>query len=180
VKVGANVPVFVLEYLLGKYCASSDSAAIELGLTVVRDTLANNYIRPDEATKAQSKVKQKGRYTFIDKVKVRLVGNTYVAECVNFGSNSLRISDDDVHAFERLLTGGVWAQVEVEWDESDSKAPFSISQLTPIQLASFNLEEYRKLRTQFSTEEWIDLLIRSMGYEPSQFSQRLKPSSCCG
>jgi ATP-dependent Lon protease len=174
VKVGANVPVFVLEYLLGKYCASSDAAAIELGLTVVRDTLANNYIRPDEATKAQSKVKQKGRYTFIDKVKVRLVGNTYVAECVNFGSNSLRIADDDVHAFERLLTGGVWAQVEVEWDESDSKAPFSISQLTPIQLASFNLEEYRKLRTQFSTEEWIDLLIRSMGYEPSQFSQRLK------
>jgi ATP-dependent Lon protease len=86
----------------------------------------------------------------------------------------LRISDDDVHAFERLLTGGVWAQVEVEWDESDSKAPFSISQLTPIQLASFNLEEYRKLRTQFTTEEWIDLLIRSMGYEPSQFSQRLK------
>ena len=174
VKVGANVPVFVLEYLLGKYCASSDSAAIELGLTVVRDTLANNYIRPDEATKAQSKVKQKGRYTFIDKVKVRLVGNTYVAECVNFGSTSLRIADEDVHAFERLLTGGVWAQVEVEWDESDSKAPFSISQLTPIQLASFNLDEYRKLRTQFSTEEWIDLLIRSMGYEPSQFEQRLK------
>jgi len=174
VKVGANVPVFVLEYLLGKYCASSDSAAIELGLAVVRDTLANNYIRPDEATKAQSKVKQKGRYTFIDKVKVRLVGSTYVAECVNFGSTSLRIADEDVHAFERLLTGGVWAQVEVEWDESDSKAPFSISQLTPIQLASFNLDEYRKLRTQFSTEEWIDLLIRSMGYEPSQFEQRLK------
>ena len=174
VKVGANVPVFVLEYLLGKYCASSDSAAIELGLAVVRDTLANNYIRPDEATKAQSKVKQMGRYTFIDKVKVRLVGSTYVAECVNFGSSNLRIADDDVHAFERLLTGGVWAQVEVEWDESDSKAPFSISQLTPIQLASFNLDEYRRLRTQFSTEEWIDLLIRSMGYEPSQFSQRLK------
>ncbi|PZV04972.1 MAG: ATP-dependent Lon protease [Cyanobium sp.] len=174
VKVGANVPVFVLEYLLGKYCASTDSTAIELGLAVVRDTLANNYIRPDEATKAQSKVKQKGRYTFIDKVKVRLLGSTYVAECVNFGSNTLRIADADVHAYERLLTGGVWAQVEVEWDESDGKAPFSISQLTPIQLASFNLEEYRQLRTQFTTEEWIDLLIRSMGYEPSQFSQRLK------
>jgi predicted ATP-dependent Lon-type protease len=158
----------------GDSSASSDSAAIELGLAVVRDTLASSYIRPDEATKAQSKVKQKGRYTFIDKVKVRLVGNTYVAECVNFGSKTLRISDDDVHVFERLLTGGVWAQVEVEWDESDSKAPFSISQLTPIQLASFNLEEYRKLRTQFATEDWIDRLIRSMGYEPSQFSERLK------
>ena len=174
VKVGANVPVFVLEYLLGKYCASSDLGAIELGLTVVRDTLANNYIRPDEATKAQSKVKQKGRYTFIDKVKVRLTGSTYVAECVNFGSSNLRISDADVHAFERLLTGGVWAQVEVEWDESDEKAPFSISQLTPIQLASFNLDEYRKLRNEFTTDEWIDLLLRSMGYEPTAMEQRLK------
>jgi ATP-dependent Lon protease len=174
VKVGANVPVFVLEYLLGKYCASSDPAAIELGLAVVRDTLANNYIRPDEANKAQSRVRQKGSYTFIDKVKARLVGSTFVAECVNFGSSNLRINENDVYAFERLLTGGVWAQVEVEWDESDSKAPFSISQITPIQLASFNLEEYRKLRTQFSTEEWIDLLIRSMGYEPSSMEQRLK------
>lgn len=174
VKVGANVPVFVLEYLLGKYCASSDPAAIELGLAVVRDTLANNYIRPDEANKAQSRVRQKGSYTFIDKVKARLIGSTFVAECVNFGSSNLRINENDVYAFERLLTGGVWAQVEVEWDESDSKAPFSISQITPIQLASFNLEEYRKLRTQFSTEEWIDLLIRSMGYEPSSMEQRLK------
>lgn len=174
VKVGANVPVFVLEYLLGKYCASSDPAAIELGLAVVRDTLANNYIRPDEANKAQSRVRQKGSYSFIDKVKARLIGSTFVAECVNFGSSNLRINENDVYAFERLLTGGVWAQVEVEWDESDSKAPFSISQITPIQLASFNLEEYRKLRTQFSTEEWIDLLIRSMGYEPSSMEQRLK------
>ena len=174
VKVGANVPVFVLEYLLGKYCASSDPAAIELGLAVVRDTLANNYIRPDEANKAQSRVRQKGSYTFIDKVKARLIGSTFVAECVNFGSSNLRINENDVYAFERLLTGGVWAQVEVEWDESDRKAPFSISQITPIQLASFNLEEYRKLRTQFSTDEWIDLLIRSMGYEPSSMEQRLK------
>ena len=141
---------------------------------MVRDTLANNYIRPDEATKAQSKVKQKGRYTFIVKVKVRLTGSTYVAECVNFGSSNLRISDADVHAFERLLTGGVWAQVEVEWDESDEKAPFAISQLTPIQLANFNLDEYRKQRNEFTTDEWIDLLIRSMGYEPTAMEQRLK------
>jgi len=174
VKVGANVPVFVLEYLLGKYCASSDPAAIELGLTVVRDTLANNYIRPDEASRAQSRVRQKGRYTFIDKVKARLVGSTFVAESVNFGVSNIRIHEDDVYAFERLLTGGIWAQVEVEWDESDSRVPFSISQLTPIQLAAFNLEEYRQLRKQFSTEEWIDLLIRSIGYEPAEMSQRLK------
>lgn len=174
VKVGANVPVFVLEYLLGKYCASSDTAAIELGLSVVRDTLANNYIRPDEASRAQSRVRQKGRYTFIDKVKARLVGSTFVAECVNFGNSNIRIHENDVYAYERLLTGGIWAQVEVEWDESDNRVPFSISQLTPIQLAAFNLDEYRQLRTQFSTEEWIDLLIRSMGYEPAEMSHRLK------
>jgi ATP-dependent Lon protease len=175
IKVDVNVPVFVLEYLLGKYCASSASAAIELGMVVVGETLANNYIRPDEATKAQSKVKENGRYTFIDKMKVHLVGNTYVPEYVNFGSKALRISDDDMDSFEHLLTGGVWAQVEVEWDASDSKAPSSISQLTPIQLASLNLEEYRQLRTQFTSEEWIDLLIRSMGYEPSQFTAAKAP-----
>lgn len=174
VKVGANVPVFVLEYLLGKYCASSDPATIELGLAVVRETLANNYIRPDEASRAQSRVRQKGRYTFIDKVKARLVGSTFVAECVNFGNSNIRIDENDVYAYERLLTGGIWAQVEVEWDESDGKVPFSISQLTPIQLAAFNLDEYRQLRAQFSTEEWIDLLIRSMGYEPAEMSHRLK------
>jgi len=91
VKVGANVPVFVLEYLLGKYCASSDEMAIQMGLQVVNDTLADNYIRPDEATKAQSKVKEQGRHTFIDKVKVRLTDSNYWAEAVNFGSRYIHI-----------------------------------------------------------------------------------------
>src|SRR5213593_3307132 len=85
VKIGANVPVFVLEYLLGKYCASSDEMAIQMGLQIVNDTLADNYIRPDEAQKAQSKVKEKGKYKFIDKVKVRLVDSDYWAEVTNFG-----------------------------------------------------------------------------------------------
>src|SRR6266568_4397006 len=91
VKVGANVPVFVLEFLLGKYCASSDELAIQMGLEVVNDTLANNYIRPDQSIKAQSKVKENGKYSFIDKVKVRLVDSDYWAEAVNFGSKSLRV-----------------------------------------------------------------------------------------
>jgi ATP-dependent Lon protease len=89
IKVGANVPVFVLEFLLGKYCASSDEIAIQMGMQVVNDTLANNYIRPDEAVKAQSKVKENGKYNFIDKVKVRLVDSDYWAEAVNFGSKFL-------------------------------------------------------------------------------------------
>jgi len=177
VKVGANVPVFVLEYLLGKYCASSEEMAIQMGLQVVNDTLANNYIRPDESTKAQSRVKEHGRYTFIDKIKVRLDDSDYWAELVNFGHRYVHIPDRYVHDFDRLLTGGVWAQVEMrfEYDEDTrGKYPFWIDKLTPIQLASFDLDEYRKLRREFTTGEWLDLIVRSMGYEPSQMDDRLK------
>src|SRR5436190_23942939 len=106
VKIGANVPVFVLEYLLGKYCASSDEMAIQMGLQVVNDTLADNYIRPDEAQKAQSKVKEQGRHTFIDKVRVRLVDSQYWAEVTNFGHKFVRIPERYVRDYDRLLTGG--------------------------------------------------------------------------
>lgn len=177
VKVGANVPVFVLEYLLGKYCASSDEIAIQMGLQVVNQTLAENYIRPDEATKAQSLVKEKGRHTFIDKVKVRLVDSDYWAEVVNFGNRHVRIPTHYVREFDRLLTGGIWAQIDMgfEYDEeTKGKFPFRIEKLTPIQLATFDLEEYRRLRAEFTTEEWIDLAMRSMGYEPSGMDRRLK------
>lgn len=177
VKVGANVPVFVLEYLLGKYCASSDETAIQMGLQVVNDTLTNNYIRPDEATKAQSRVKEQGRHTFIDKVKVRLVDSDYWAEVVNFGHNYVHIPDHYVRDFDRLLTGGIWAQVEMRFEydeETKGKYPFYIEKLTPIQLATFDLQEYRAARAQVTTDEWIDLMIRSMGYEPGQMERRLK------
>src|SRR5271170_1898620 len=115
VKVGANVPVFVLEFLLGKYCASSDEMAIQMGLQVVNETLADNYIRADESMKAQSKVKENGRYTFIDKVKVRLVDSDYWAEVSNFGSKFVHIPTDYVRNYERLLTGGIWAQIEMRF-----------------------------------------------------------------
>lgn len=174
VKVGANVPVFVLEYLLGKYCASSDEMAIQMGMQLVNDTLANNYIRPDEATKAQSRVKEKGKHTFIDKVKVRLVDSNYWAEITNFGHQYVHIPDQYVRDFDRLLTGGIWAQIDMVWDETDVKAPFRISKLVPIQLATFNLDEYRQGRAQFSTDEWLDLVLRSMGYEPSVMERRTK------
>jgi len=174
VKVGANVPVFVLEYLLGKYCASSDEMAIQMGMQVVNDTLADNYIRPDESTKAQSRVKEQGKHTFIDKVKVRLVESRYWAEVTNFGHKYVHIPDHYVRDYDRLLMGGVWAQVEMTWDDTDEKAPFYISKLTPIQLASFNLEEYRQGRATFSTDEWIDFMLRSMGYEPTVMERRLK------
>ena len=177
VKVGANVPVFVLEYLLGKYCASSDEMAIQMGMQVVNDTLADNYIRPDESTKAQSKVKEAGKHTFIDKVKVRLVDSQYWAELANFGHRNIHIPDHYVRNFDRLLTGGIWAQIDMRFEydeEGKGKYPFWIDKLTPIQLATFDLEEYRSRRAEFSTEEWIDLLLRSMGYEPSKMEHRLK------
>lgn len=177
VKVGANVPVFVLEFLLGKYCASSDEVAIQMGLQVVNDTLANNYIRPDESGKAQSKVKENRKYTFIDKVKVRLVDSDYWAEAVNFGNKFLHVPTQYVRDYERLLMGGVWAQLDMRFEsdeEAGGKNPFWIDKLTPIQIATFDLHEYRDVRREFTTDEWIDLMIRSLGYEPTEMTRRLK------
>jgi len=177
VKVGANVPVFVLEFLLGKYCASSDEVAIQMGLQVVNHTLANNYIRSDESMKAQATVKDRGRHTFIDKVKVRLVDSDYWAEVMNFGHKNVHVPEHYVRDYERLVMGGVWSQVDMRFEydeESKGKNPFWIDRLTPIQIATFDLEEYRRVRSGFTTDEWLDLIIRSMGYEPGEMSRRLK------
>src|SRR6185369_1583942 len=132
VKVGANVPVFVLEFLLGKYCASSDEVAIQMGLEVVNQTLANNYIRPDESMKAQAIVKDRGRHTFIDKVKVRLVDSDYWAEVTNFGHKNVHVPEHYVGEYERLVMGGIWAQVEMRFaydEESKGKNPLWIDKL---------------------------------------------------
>ena len=177
VKVGANVPVFVLEFLLGKYCASSDEMAIEMGLGIVNKTLAENYIRPDEFMKAQHLVKDQTKHSFIDKVKVRLVNSEYWAECVNFNDRHVHISDQYVRDYDRLLTGGVWAQVDMRFEydeESKGKHPFWIDKLDPIQIASFDVDAYRDKRAEFSSDEWIDVVLRTMGYEPDVMDRRLK------
>ena len=177
VKVGINVPVFVLEYLLGKYCASSDPMAIQMGLQVVLETLANNYIRADESGKAQSMVKDRGSHSFIDKVKVRLVDSDYWAEVVNFGHRNVHIPERFIPEYDRLVTGGIWAQVDMrfEWDEqSKGKNPFWIERLVPIQIATFDLEEYRRCRKAFTSDQWLDLIVRSLGYEPDGMTRRLK------
>jgi len=180
IKVGANVPVFVLEYLLGKYCATDDQAALEAGLRVVNSTLSDNFVRPEEANKAQARVKEKERHTFIDKIKVRYLAedDKYWAEGVNFGHKFLHIPDRFVRDYDRLLMGGVWAEVEIrhQYDEEakGKRSPFWIERLTPIQLANFDLAEYRQGRARFTSDEWVDFLIRSIGMEPSQFDRRLK------
>ncbi len=177
IKVGANVPVFVLEFLLGKYCASSDEMAIQMGLKVVNKTLTENYIGPDESTRAKSMVKEEGIHTFIDKVRVRIVDSDYWAEVVNFGDRFVHIPTHYVREYDRLLMGGVWAQVDLRFaydEESKGKRPFKIDKLAPIQIATFDMDDYSRLRAEFSSEEWVDLLIRSMGYESEAMSRRLK------
>src|SRR5436190_18866463 len=180
VKVGANVPVYVLEYLLGKYCATDDQAAIDAGLRVVNTTLSSNFVRSDEANKAQSMVKDKGKHTFIDKVQVRYVSDDdkHWAELKNFGHKFVHVPEHYLRQYDRLLMGGIWAQVDIkhQYDEeaSGKRSPFWIEGLKPIQLATFDLEEYRESRRQFTTDEWIDLLLRTIGLEPSHFSRRQK------
>src|SRR5438552_5518126 len=180
VKVGANVPVFVLEYLLGKYCATDDPVAINAGLKMVNWTLSENFVRPDEANKAQSLVREKGKHTLIDKVKVRYLSDDdkYWAELVNFGHKYVHIPEHYIREYDRLLMGGVWAQVNIthQYDEDakGKRSPFWIEDMRPIQLATFDLTDYRQCRSQFNAEEWIDLLIRSIGLEPSYFQRRLK------
>lgn len=180
VKVGANIPIFVLEYLLGKYCATDDPLAVEAGLKVVNATLAENFVRPDEANKAQSHVREKGRHTLIDKVKVNYYSHDdkYWAEFVNFGHRHVHIPEPYIRQYDRLLMGGIWAQVEIrhEFDEESKgkRSPFWIDKLQPIQVATFDLEEYRRARREFSSDEWVDFLMRSMGLEPSHFERRLK------
>ncbi len=180
VKVGANVPVFVLEYLLGKYCATDDPIAINAGLKVVNNTLSSNFVRPDEANKAQSMVKDKGKHTFIDKVQVRYVSDDdkHWAELKNFGHKFVHIPEHFLRNYDRLLMGGIWAQLDIrhQYDEEQKgkRSPFWIDDLKPIQLATFDLDEYRSCREQFTTDEWIDLLLRTIGMEPSHFERRVK------
>jgi len=186
VKVGANVPVFVLEFLLGKYCATDDEESIRLGLEAVNQILRENYVRPDEANKAQSVVREQGRHSFIDKVKVKYHSSEdkYWAELTNFGHSHVHVPERFVRDFDRLLLGGIWTQVELEhmYDDSSStskRSPFWIRELKPIQLATFSFDEYVAGRSRFSTDQWIDLMVRSIGLEPAEFDRRLKLLFLC-
>jgi len=175
VKVGANVPVFVLEYLLGRYCASSDPMAIQMGIDVVNRTLAESYVSPDEATGAQVRLKERGQHTFIDKVSVRLVASEdkYWATLANFGDKHVHIPDRYLRdeRYSRLLQGGIWAQLELEYLYDDAatgkRSPFRIRELKPIQLAAFDAQDYLAARASLSRDEWLDLLLRSTGIEPA-------------
>jgi len=170
-KSGINVPVYVLEYLLGKYCASTDKKIVEEGLNYVKDTLSKHYCRPDESEKIKSYIKEKNGYRVIDKIKVKLseTENRYWASLTNLGIDSVNISDDYIKNYEKLLEGGIWALIDVGYDpeifHKNKNRPFFIKDLKPIQSATINLEEVRTKRANFTRDEWLDLILRSIGME---------------
>lgn len=179
VKVGASVPVYVLEFLLGKYCASDDPAAIQAGLEVVNQTLSENFIRPDESEKAKADLKKKGKHRLIDKVDVRFVESDkkFWANLSNFGSKFVNVPEEIVYKYDRLLGGGAWCQLDLVYNDLDDtaqKTPFYISALKPIQVASFDREAHLEARQEFSRDDWLDLVMRTMGLEPASYDLRGK------
>lgn len=177
IKKGTNVPTFVLEFLLARYCASEEDAEIQAGLEAVLATLQDNYVRPDEANAAQSKVATRGRHRFIDKVHVNYVEKEkrHWAALENFNSQRVAISEKFYRDNERLLEGGIWAEVTIGYNEiEDDDYTFYIEDLRPIQLSRFDFEGYVEGRKQFCRDDWLDAILRSVGLEPSKISHRLK------
>lgn len=184
IKVGANVPVYVLEFLLGKYCASDDPAAISAGLEVVNQTLHDNFIRPDESELAKARVKQRGQFRLIDKVDVRLVASEdkFWAHLQNFNDKFIHIPEDLVYKYDRLLQGGAWCQLDLIYNAEEDEAlkrPFYIKGLKPIQVAAFDIGEFTDSRKRFSRDQWLDLVLRTMGLEPDEYSVRGKLLAVC-
>lgn len=178
VKEGANVPVYVLEYLLGTYCASNDDEIIRDGMATVKRILAENYVRPDEAEKVKSTIRERGSLKIIDKLTVTLNDkrDVYEALLANLGVKGIEVNSSYVKKFEKLLVGGIWCIVTLEYffEEDQKTTPFLLRDLKPIQMPNLDLEEYFQGRRAFTEEQWIDVLLRSTGMEPANFTERVK------
>lgn len=180
IKEGANVPVYVLEFLLGQYCCSDDEAVIEKGIQTVKRILADNFVRPDEAQKILAKLRSNGSYTVIDMITVHLdiKKNLFFAEFSNLGQREIPIEDEYPEKYDRLLCGGIWCivQLEYEYNEEEKKNgyPIQIRKLTPIQMPHVDIDELKSGRKAFTKDEWIDVLLRSIGMEPDELSYREK------
>jgi len=178
VKEGANVPVFVLEYLLGNYCSSQDEEIVADGLETVKRILSENFVRPDEAEKIKSLIREKGTYKVIDKVSVQLNErrDVYEAQLVSLAVQGVEVPTQTVKQFEKLLVGGIWALVTMEYffEEGQKGSPFSVRQLKPIQMPNMDMDELREARRHFNVEQWIDVLLRSSGMEPTTLEPRVK------
>jgi ATP-dependent Lon protease len=179
IREGANVPVYVLEYLLGQYCNSDDDEIIRQGVENVKRILSDNFVRPDEAQKILSALRERGAYTVIDKLNVHLniKEDRYETEFSNLGLKNIPISPDYVSQYDRLLCGGIWCiiQLEYEFIEEDRKHnPICVRKVTPIQMPHIDMNEIKGSRKAFTKDEWISILIRSTGMEPDKFSEREK------
>ena len=198
IKEGANVPVYVLEFLLGQYCSSDDDAVIEQGIENVKRILADNFVRPDEAQKVISKLRQRGSHTIIDMVTVNLNlrYDEYEATFSNLGLGGIPISEEYAEKYDRLLCGGIWCIVQLEYDSGEDAVPeivspdgdrlqskrkkqkdttpISIRKLTPIQLPNVDMDSLKEGRKAFTKEEWLDILMRSIGMEPDELKEREK------
>ena len=177
IKKGTNVPTFVLEFLLARYCASNDPAEIQAGMEAVLSTLQENYVRPDEANSAQSRVAMKGKHKFIDKVHVRYVEKEkrHWAALENFASQRIAIGEKFYRDNDRLLEGGIWAEVVIAHNDVDADAyAFYVEDLRPIQLSRFDFTAYGEAKKAFSRDEWVDVVLRSVGLEPSKLTKRVK------
>ena len=178
-KQGANVPIYVLEYLLGMYCATDDDDSINEGVERVKNILSDNFVRPDEAEMIKSKIREMGRFTVIDKLTVKLneKKDIYVAEFSNLGLKDIEISSNYVKDYEKLLGGGIWCIVKLQYYYEEGvkdQNPFIIDQVTPIQMPSMDMDELIDGRKNFTKDEWIDILIRSIGMEPTQLKEEVK------
>lgn len=179
IKEGANVPVYVLEFLLGQYCGSDDEEIIEQGINKVKKILSDNFVRPDEAQKTLSTLRSKGFFTVIDKVTINLNirKDRYEAEFSNLGIKEIPVSEEYPEKYDRLLCGGIWCivQLEYEYDEEDKfSSPVKIAKLNPIQMPHVDINELKEGRKAFTKNEWIDVILRSIGMEPDQLNEREK------
>ena len=177
IKKGTNVPTFVLEFLLARYCASNEPAEIQAGMEAVLATLDENYVRPDEANAAQSRVAVKGKHKFIDKVHVRYVekDKRHWAALENFSSQKVAIGEKFYRNIDRLLEGGIWAEVVIAHNEvDDDNYAFYVEDLRPIQLSRFDFDAYREGRAKMTRNEWLDVILRSVGLEPAKLDHRTK------
>ena len=178
VKGNAIVPSYVLEYLLGQYCATSDEASIQSGIETVKEILRKHYVHRNEAGLVKSITKEKGRHKVIDKISVSLndKSDAYEATFANMGINKIIVGSDTIKKHPKLLVGGVWciADVEYEFTEDKNASPWLLSSLKPIQMSNFDFDGYLSARQKFSTDEWIDLLIQTIGFNPEMFGRRSK------
>ncbi len=177
-KQNAVVPTYVLEYLLGQHCATDDPQVLDNGLKSVKSILAKHYVHRNQAELVKSTIKEKGRHKVIDKLTVELndKGGYYEAEFTNLGLKKVPVSDDFVRRFPKLLVGGIWCIADVAYEvaEDPKASPWQIDSLKPIQVAKVDFEEYLKARAEFTTDEWMDVLMQSMGFNPEHFGRRAK------